>query len=76
MFCSAALRKFLVFPRKRKSEPDEISPPGQRLGETALILGAQRGSREVVVGLLEEKETDITATNVSSNFSDNMYKLN
>lgn len=49
--------------------------PCQRLGETALILGAQRGSREVVVGLLEEEETDVTATNVSPSFLDNWYNL-
>lgn len=38
---------------------------GQRLGETPLIVGTQRGHREVVVALLEQEGTDVSAANVS-----------
>lgn len=37
----------------------------QRLGETPLIVGTQRGHREVVVALLEQEGTDVSAANVS-----------
>ena len=37
----------------------------QQPGETPLILGAQNGSLECVAALLENADTDVTATNVS-----------
>ncbi|CAN0003516.1 unnamed protein product, partial [Sphacelaria rigidula] len=35
-----------------------------RLGETPLIVGTQRGHREVVVALLEQEGTDVSAANM------------